>query len=123
MPKKSRSKGWWRKVVSRYEARRGEVTMRKFAEEEGLTYGTFSWWVHFFRHNGRKKKSPPEPVTLVPVEVTGASSAQGPTCAPLRLGNWLEAETTEGIKVRFCEGTRTEYVGDLVRRLAGGLPC
>ena len=53
MSKKSRSRSWWRKVVSRYKARRGEVTMRKFAEEEGgLTYGTFSWWVHEFRHNG-----------------------------------------------------------------------
>ena len=123
MATKRKSRRWWRKVVSRYEVLRGEVTMRKFAEEEGLTYGTFCWWVHELRVSGRKQKSPPEPVTLVPVEVTGASTAQGPTCAPLRLGNWLEAETAQGIKVRFCEGTRTEYVGDLVRRLAGGLPC
>ena len=62
MAAKKRSRRWWLSVVRRYEAEKDSITMRKFAEEEGLTYGTFSWWVDFFRHNGRKKKGPSEPV-------------------------------------------------------------
>jgi len=80
MPKKSRNRRWWRKVVARYEARRDEVTMRKFAEEEGLIYGTFSWWVHNFRHGGRKKKSPPEPVVPLHARCPGSLHEFCPSC-------------------------------------------
>ena len=100
------------------------MTMRRFAEEEDLVLGTLSRWVHIYRRHLQKlEDGAKQPVSLVPVDVKGAVETQGAECAPLRLGNWLEAETPQGLKVRFCEGTRSAYVADLVVRLAGGGQC
>ena len=119
MAESRRSRSSWREVVARYEARRGEVTMRKFAEEEGLKFGTFRWWVREFRRAEQEQKTIGKSPDIVPVDISGACGVDGNDSTPLRIGNWLEAETAGGIKVRFCEGTRTEYVGALVLRLAG----
>jgi transposase-like protein len=98
--------------------------MCRFAEEEGLVLGTLSRWVHLYRrHLLEEGGQEQQPTSLVPVDVAGAVTAKGNECASLRLGNWLEAETPQGVKVRFCEGTRSAYVADLVVRLAGGGQC
>jgi len=127
MPAKRRSKGWWCKVVDRYEARKDEVPLKQFAAEEGLNCGTFVSKVYRIR-KARRSQEPgdggDDTMQFVPVDVVGLPAA-GPMVARPHWhpDNWLEAETPAGLKLRFCEGTSSEYVADLVRRFAGGQPC
>jgi len=127
MPAKRRSKRWWCKVVDRYEARKDEVTLKQFAAEEDLNCATFISKVYRIR-KARRSQEPSDgggdTMQFVPVDVVGLPAA-GPLVARPHWHpeNWLEAETPAGLKLRFCEGSGSEYVADLVRRFAGGQPC
>jgi len=129
MPAKRRSKRWWCKVVDRYEARKDQVTLKQFAAEEGLNCATFISKVYRVRKERQsqqpEEESGSEAMQLLPVDVVGLDAA-GPMPAARphwHPDNWLEAETPAGLKLRFCEGTGSEYVADVVRRFAGGQPC
>jgi len=119
MAARKRSRRWWRRVVRRYEEERGSTTLRAFAEREGLVYGTFSWWVHQFRREGREKAKP-KPVSLLPVRVVEDGQADQ---VPAPAERWLEAEFPDGLQLRFCEGTGAEYVSQLVSGLRRGSAC
>jgi len=129
MAARRRSKRWWRRLVRQFDERCGAVTDSVFAAEVGVNVNTLRWWRCRFR---REEPAPAEQTAttmqLVAVEVSGGESEAGRGMAAPQ---WIEAETTLGIRVRFAEGTGVGYMAELLRRLTvatnsiarGGAPC
>jgi len=102
----------WVGILARYQARRGSVTIREFAAEEGVTFNAMAHRLY----GGRGKKTarrPKDEVRLVPVTLSlpGVDAMEPPS-------RWLELETVRGTRIRFAEGTGGEYVADLVSRIS-----
>jgi hypothetical protein len=102
----------WAEILARYEARRSSVTVRQFAEEEGVTFNAMVYRL-YGRPGKKSSKKPTGEVRLVPVTVSS------PTVGALEMASrWLELETVRGTRIRFAEGTGGEYVADLVSRIS-----
>jgi hypothetical protein len=115
MATNDRSREEWAAIMARYYERKDEVGVRQFAQEEGVSYHAVVYRLYKKPKRRRRDASLPtqaEAVRLVPVEI-GVDSSTEP--CPLR---WLEAETSSGLRVRFLEGTGSEYVADLMSGMA-----
>ncbi len=118
---KPRSRRWWRQMVAKYDAVRGQVGLWEFASENGVNRSTLAWWASHLRHE-KQRKGEAQPGALLPVVVAGTKPG-AEECGPgLRVDRWLEAELPDGVKLRFCEGTSELYVVGLVQGLRR-LPC
>jgi len=113
MAAKKRSSRWWKKRCDEWEAVRDSVTAREFSETWGINPQTFSWWRHEFRCRERARDA-----SLVPVEVVETRPSEPVTMEATE--RWLEAELPDGIKFRFTEGTKADYVAQLVCRVHRG---
>jgi hypothetical protein len=76
---RARSRRWWRQMVTKHEAVRGEVGLWEFAEEQGVNRSTLAWWASYFRRQ-EKTKGESRAGALLPVVVSGAERAQ--QCGP-----------------------------------------
>ena len=116
MARRKGSKAWWVEQMAEFHRRRSEVTIRGFAEEIGVPFGTFHYQLYGKSKSRQRKESKraaaPE-TRLVAVDVIGL-----PEASEQADRRWLEAETPRGIRVRFLEGTGSEYVADLMTRIA-----
>jgi len=102
----------WAGILARYESRRGSVTVRQFAEEEGVTFNAMVYRL-YGRPGKKSTRKPKDEVRLVPVTLSlpGVDAMEPPS-------RWLELETVRGTRIRFAEGTGGEYVADLVSRIS-----
>lgn len=127
-------------VLGRYAEVRGSVTMREFAEREGIPYWTFHEWLYGFRRvaekvgpSRRRRAADDGEVRMIPVRIGDESSVGGsgvvvagagaPAAKPMSCGGFVEAELPAGVKLRFTEGTTAAYVASLVQALVGGEGC
>ena len=111
------SKHWWIARLVEFFEKRPEVTVRQFASDIGVAYNALHY--RLYDRSQRKlrekalQKSSSE-MKLVPVDVVGLPTAT----EAIESSRWLEAETPRGIRLRFAEGTGSEYVADLMSRMA-----
>ena len=108
---------WWAKQTEEWEAVRGEVSAREFAESRGFNPQTFSWWRHELRRRDRERGG-----SLIPVEVVEENPEAKMTSSGFS-ERWLEAELPDGLKFRFSEGTGVEYVAGLLKSMRRGGRC
>jgi hypothetical protein len=100
----------WAEILALYEARRGSVTVRRFAEEEGITFNAMVYRL-YGRPGKKSTRKPRDEVRLVPVTLSlpGLDAMKTPS-------RWLELETVRGTRIRFAEGhvgctfSETEYL-------------
>jgi transposase-like protein len=121
MAARRRKKRWWQRLVRQLEERVGQVTVDEFAREVGVNRNTLVWWRSYLRREGRRSDAEgPKELRLLPVDVPEEDSATG---LPQTAMRWLEAETMQGVRLRFSEGTGARYVAELLGHLAGGRAC
>ena len=132
--------GYWLRVMERYAAVRGAVTMREFAEQEGIPYWTFIDWLYGVRKvaqqvgpsRGRQSVDA-QAVRMLPVHVDGrdvAADRHGVLVdrevvvrERTAVACIVEAELPGGVRLRFAEGTAPEYLGVLAGSLVRGVRC
>ena len=107
----------WTAIMARCVLRGPGVTLRQFAEDEGVSFNAI---VYRLYEKGVKRRRPRQElacsdVRLLPVELPSSATLGSKADPPAR---WLEAETVRGIRLRFMEGTGSEYVADLMSRMA-----
>ncbi len=114
MGARGHSREEWAVVMVRCESRDPGVTIREFAEAEGVSFNAIAYRL-YEKGKGRKNrpKSGPGEIRLLPVDVGSPVSIGGADMS----SRWLEAETPHGIRLRFMEGTGGEYVADLMSRM------
>jgi hypothetical protein len=120
---KRRDRRYWCRIIDRYEENKDRMTLKEFAESEGINHWTFKGKLYDIRKERRllKRSNASEHLRMLPVKLTAEESRNG--LADLFTQNWLEAEMPDGVKVRFCEGTSCEYVSGLVNGLRVKASC
>ncbi len=116
MARRKGSKAWWDEQLADFYLRRSEVTVRGFAREIGVSEGAFNQRLYGECKSPERETAKPvasQETRLVEVDVVGL-----PDQSEVVTARWLEAETRRGMKVRFLEGTGSEYVADLMTRIA-----
>ena len=116
MARRKGSKAWWDEQLADFYLRRSEVTVRGFAEEIGVTQGALNHRLYGDSKSLQREKAKrvaSQETRLVEVDVVGL-----PEQSKVGTARWLEAETPRGMRVRFPEGTGSEYVADLMTRIA-----
>jgi len=122
------SREWWADVVRRFWARGAVVTRKEFARAEGVTLRALTYRA-YRKQGGRKEPAQRQAmgadgeVRLVPVSLREGASTQGVRAQALAEtggGNWLEAETVTGLKLRFPVRTDRAYVAGLLLMMNGG---
>jgi transposase len=101
-----RTRSWWRDAVSRWK--RSGLSARAFAEDEGLSARTLSWWSSTLRRGTRAERGSSE-TAIAPIEIALPTT---------RAAQHVEI-AIEGAVVRVEVGADVDYVASLVRRLAG----
>jgi hypothetical protein len=91
----------WVRVAEEFEA--SGLTQREFAEQRGLVLSTLQSWI--YRRRRQVSRAGTEPVRLLPVQVSAASSSAG---------SLIEVLTSSGARVRFAVGTDVEYLARLM---------
>src|SRR5687767_9376711 len=66
MRSERRSKSWWRETVARWK--RSGLSAQAFAESEGLSARTLSWWSSSLRRGTRAERGLPE-TAMTPIEI------------------------------------------------------
>ena len=116
MARRKGSKAWWDEQLADYYLRRSEVSVRGFAKEIGVTHGALGHRLYSESKSLQREKAKRAAsleTRLVEVDVIGL-----PAGSDVVSPRWLEAETPRGMRVRFPEGTGSEYVVDLMTRIA-----
>jgi hypothetical protein len=140
MAKRVKGAGFWVRVLERYAAVRDTVTMREFAEQEGLSYWTFVEWLYGVRKAAEvvgpsrgRQATADVPLRMVPVHVGGVGGP--PSLCPEGVAqhvtmresavtaSMIEADLACGAKLRFPEGTAPEYVGGVALALMRSMRC
>lgn len=105
----------WVAIMARYERLKDRLSVRQFAEDEGVSYHavTYRMYKKSQVKKVRQEKSDGE-MRLLPVELASPDTVSGPVVAV----KWLEAEIPSGVRLRFLEGTGSEYVADLLSQMA-----
>lgn len=101
-----RSRSEWLSIIKAFKRSGG--SHEEFCKERGLNLGSFRGWLY------RLKKEPAPEVALVPVTVTGATSAAAHAAV------WPGAEivvAVASVDVRVVPGTDVAYVAALVAEL------
>ena len=104
MRSERRSRSWWRETVARW--RRSGLSAREFADAEGLSARTLSWWSSTLRRGTRAERGLLE-TAMTPIEI--ALPARTTT-------HHVEIAVGDAV-VRAEVGADLDYVCELVRRL------
>jgi hypothetical protein len=127
-------------MMERYAAVRSAVTMREFAEQEGIPYWTFVDWLYGVRKAAQqvgpsrgRQSMDAAAVRMLPVHVegTGAEADSHSVVVEREVmvrerttaASVVEAELPGGVRLRFVEGTAPEYLGGLAGSLVRGVRC
>ena len=113
MNKRSESESFWDEVLTEYYRREEELTVRDFAALVGVTPGALQYRLYNpskREQRERARQSAGDEMRLVAVDVP-----EEMRCVEQESERrWLEAETPQGLRLRFVEGTASGYVADLV---------
>src|SRR5512134_59333 len=75
MRSERRTRTWWRDAVARWK--RSGLSAQSFAEREGLSARTLSWWSSTLRRDTRAERgSDRKPVTAIEIALPPASAAR-----------------------------------------------
>jgi hypothetical protein len=120
MARRKGSRAWWMAQLVELYRRQPEMTIREFTEAFDVPFGQLhyrlydsSWEKH--RAEARRRAGQNEETRLVAVDVDGIEFVEE---KPGGSSRWLEAVSPRGIRLRFLEGTGSEYVADLMTRIA-----
>lgn len=105
---------WWQDLLDRYEAVRGRMTQVEFCERAGISHNAF---VHRRFGKWPHRRSPKAVEGGSEGEMLRVKVAEPVRATPAV----MEAEVRSGVTLRFVVGTDSEYLSDLLLRLAGHL--
>src|SRR5262249_35049062 len=100
-----RDRAFWEKTVRDFH--KSNETHESFAQRQGVSLAALRYWLYKLRAEAGEASAVSTPVRILPVTVTGATTADVVELA------------VEGVVVRFRAGTAASYVAQLVAALRG----